>query len=96
MIKNDIEYGRLTVDEEPLLIRFESELFILVTRRGYVPAALVYTVKTKKRFHILLSAQSLSEQLEPIRLSNNGRLLGIEVWVRKAGPDKMSKYILEQ
>ena len=96
MIYLDLETDRLIIDEEPRLVRFESEIFIFVSKRGYTPAVKIYAVKTKKRHTLLLAAQSISEQLEPMRLANNGDLLGIELWIRKAGVEKTSKYILEE
>jgi hypothetical protein len=96
MILEEIDEGRLTVDQEPLLIRFESDIFLTVTKRGYMPAAKVMLIKTKGRFYLLLGAQSLCEQIEPIRKSNGGHLLGVEVWIRKDGPEKMAKYVIEQ
>jgi hypothetical protein len=95
MIRENVPLGRLVIDQEPLLIRFESEIFVLVSSRGYTPAVEVLTVKTKKRFYVMLGAQSICQQLEPIRKSNNGRLLGIEVWIRKEGPEQTAKYALE-
>jgi len=96
MILEEISEGRLSVDQEPLLIRFESEVFLTVTKRGYMPAAKVVLIKTKGRFYLPLGAQSLCEQIEPIRKSNGGHLLGIEVWIHKSGPEKMARYIIEQ
>lgn len=96
MLRENTEVGRFLPDEEPVLIRFESEPFVVVAKRGYAPAAEVLLVKAKKRGLLLLGAQSLCDQLEPIRHANGGRLLGIELWVRKAGPERTAKYVLEQ
>ena len=88
--------GRLSVDQEPLFIRFESEPFVLLAARRYLPAARVLVLKTKQRFYLFLSAASLCEQLEPIRQENNGKLSGIEIWIYKDGADKTAKFVIEQ
>ena len=95
MVVTDIELPRLVVDEEPIHIRFESEIMVVVSAMGYAAAAFVIKTKTKKRYYILLGAKSLCQQLEVVRRSNNGSLLGVEVWIRKDGPDKTAKYIVE-
>lgn len=96
MVIESIEEGRLVIDQEPILVRFESEIFLLVTKRGYMPAARVLTIKTKGRYYLLLGAQSICEQLEPIRKSNASKLLGVEVWISKSGPEKTARYVLEE
>jgi hypothetical protein len=95
VIESNPEFGRLVVTEEPVRIRFESEPFVLVQPRGYAPAAYVMATKTKKRAYLLLAASSICEQLEPLRNENQGRLLGVEVWIRKSSPEKTAKYVIE-
>jgi hypothetical protein len=96
VIEIDSSIGRLVVTEEPLRIRFESEAFVIGQIRGYAAAAYVLSTKQKRRHYLLLGAKSIYEQLEPLREANNGALLGIEVWIRKAGTEKTSAYILEE
>jgi hypothetical protein len=96
LIVEDIDVGRLSVDQEPLFIRFESEPFVLLTARRYLPVARVLVLKTKQRFYLILAASSLCQKLEPIRKENNGKISGIEIWIYKDGVEKTSKYVIEQ
>lgn len=95
MIEEPLATFRLVVTEEPIRIRFESEPFVTVQSRGYAVGAYVLCTKTKKRAYLLLGASSICEQLEKYREENKGKTTGIEVWIRKASADKMSKYVID-
>ena len=78
---------RLVVDEEP---------FLVVSARGYQPAVRVQTVKTRKFFYLFVAAQSLCKPLEVMCMANSGTFVGVEFWIRKSGPEKEAKYVVEE
>ena len=45
---------------------------------------------------LFLSAKSLSNGVESIRISNGGYIVGIEFWVKKESYEKKSPYIVEE
>lgn len=89
------EVPNLSVTVEPLRLQILSEPYVIFTRRGYQCVALVMNQRRKSTHMLFLSAGSLANQLEPLRKENGGHLSGLEFWVRKASPEKTSKYIIE-
>jgi len=93
----NLTFDRLVVDQEPRLLLFTSEPYVVYMRTGFTVAAdvLISNKATKQEKTLLISAQSLSEQLM-IRMADcNNLLTGIEVWVYKSGPERTSKYLVE-
>jgi hypothetical protein len=87
---------QLKIDIEPIRLLFTSEPYVVFTKRGYQAAANVFDQKRRTEHFIYLGAQSLAEQLEVLRAHNEGRLRGIEVWIRKKDPTKFAKYYVEE
>ena len=92
-----LRFDRLVIDQEPKSLLFISEPYVVHMRTGFSVAAdvLLTYKKIKAEKTLLLSAQSLSDQLLKRIEENNNMLYGVEVWVYKAGSEKMSKYIVE-
>lgn len=87
---------QLKVDIEPIRLLFISEPYVIFTKRGYQAAVNVFDQKRRTEHFIYLGAQSLAEQLEVLRASNEGRLKGIEVWIRKKDATRFAKYYVEE
>ncbi len=90
------QFERLQVTQEPIRIRFESEMFIVPTHFGYTAAANVMAMKTKRRWLLLMSARSICKALEPLREEYDGQLKGIEVWIKKSGPERSAAYVITE
>lgn len=92
-----LAHDRLVIDEEPKNILFVSEPYVVHMRTGFTVAANVVISKSglKADKTLLLSAQSLSDGLLPRMMENGGMLSGVEVWIYKSGPERTSKYIIE-
>jgi hypothetical protein len=86
----------LKIDVEPKKIIVESDLMVVFTKRGYVPALHVREARSKREFILYLSAFSLSKAVEVLRLGNNGMFIGLEFWIRKATDDRMAPYVVEE
>ena len=74
----------LKVDAEPQLIQILSEPCLLVTTRGYQPVVRVMVCKRKQEYMMYISAVSLAQQIERLRLENNGQFTGLQFWIKKA------------
>ena len=92
-----LSFDRLVIDQEPKLLLFTTEPYVVYLRTGFIVAAdvLVSYKNIKSEKTLLISAQSLSDQLMKRMVECNNLLTGIEVWVYKLGPEKTSKYIVE-
>ena len=71
-----------------------SEVGVVNTRRGYVPAVEVERGET--RHLLLLGAASLADPLERIRLNRGGLLKNLKVRIRKTGEAAISPYEVEE
>lgn len=94
----EVNNERLIVDEEPRRVLFISEPYVAYTKAGFTAAADIVTNfgQVKREQTLLISAQSLSARLIQLIQENNNKLAGIEVWIYKNGPEKTSKYVLEE
>ncbi len=86
----------LKVDVEPLRLLVTSEPYVVYTVRGYQPVVNVIERKSRREYFLYISAQSISRSLEQLKVENGDRMLGLEFWLRKEGPEKTSKYVLEE
>lgn len=83
-------------DAEPHLVQVLSEPMLVLSKRGYQPIVRIMHKKKKTEYLMFISAVSLSQQLENLRIKNNGQFTGLEFWIRKESYDKKSQYILEE
>lgn len=90
-----INYDRFIVDQEPHYVMFTGEPYVVALKTGFVVAADLIILKTKIEKTILLGAQSLCLPLYEKIADNNNKLAGIECWIYKDGPERTSKYIVE-
>lgn len=90
-------FDRLVIDQEPKHLLFTSEPYVVHLRTGFTVAAdvLVGVKAQKVEKSLLISAQSLSDGLMERIRQNNSSLIGIEVWLYKAGAERTAKYIVE-
>lgn len=86
----------LKIGVEPKRLLVTSNPYVMYSARGYVPILDVLELKTKKEYSIYVSAKSIASNLEQLRSENGGSLVGCEIWVRKAGPEKTAQYIVEE
>jgi hypothetical protein len=87
---------QLKLDVEPKRLLILSEPYVRYTSFGYQPAVDVRERKSRRQYFLFVSASTLARPLELLRIENGGRLTGIEVWVRKEGPERTSKYVVEE
>lgn len=85
---------QMRVTDSNALLRFTSEPFVIYTRRGYAAAVDVMNVHTGEEGYLLLSAQSLADQLHEIVDTRSGKFEGIALLIKKASKDKMSPYVV--
>ena len=85
---------RLTIEEDWIDIELRSDPFVVPTRRGYSPAILVRrSPAAHYSEHLLIGAKSLAIELESLRC-NRGTLLGSHISVRKHGPERTARYVV--
>lgn len=82
---------RLKIDETLQRMELQSEPFVVPTAFGYAPAILVRRDGSDEIRHVIVGARSFSEPLEDFR-ARFGKLAGLMVAVRKAGPEKSAPY----
>ena len=86
--------SQLKITESRRLLQLLSEPFVVHTRMGFQPAIDVEDVHSGERGFIIISAVSLGEPLHQISTSNEGKLAGRTVSIRKESSERMSKYIV--
>ena len=86
---NDRE--RLKVDTKPFKLRIESEPYAKFLGRKYSVVLDVFDVKRKKELYLSLDAQSLSQPLYELSVTE-GLLRDLEIWVVKQSDEKYAKY----
>lgn len=91
-----MEKCHLKIDVEPKRLLVTSEPYVIFTHRGYQPVIDVVERRSRREYYIFISAISLAASLEKLRLENGERMVGIEFWIRKQGPERTSKYIVEE
>lgn len=87
---------QLKIDIEPLRVLITSEPYVIYTVRGYQAVVDVFEKRKKREYYMFVTARSIADPIENLRVSNSGRLTGIEVWIRKSGSEKTAKYIVEE
>lgn len=92
--KSDLD--ALKFDVEPRKLLVTSEPFVVFTARGYQAAVSVMERKSRREYLLYIGAISLAQKLRQLQTENGDKLLGLEFWLRKEGPEKKSKYILEE
>ncbi len=85
---------RMAVTTRPVVVTIRSEPFVTPTRFGYTPAVLV-SRGSSPRQHLLVSAKSLGDPLEEIRVRRGG-LTGVVVELSKESDERSSKYIVNE
>lgn len=93
-MKFEPRFDKLQIDTEPRNLLFISEPYVCIQRLGFcvVADAQLSSSIGKKNVSILLGAQSLSVPLFERMKENNNSLIGIEVYIYKESPEKISKY----
>ncbi len=72
-----------------------SEPYLVNSIRGYAPIIDVKHLREKANYSLYISAKSISDGLEPLRINNNNLFTGIKFKIRKEENKKMSKYLIE-
>jgi hypothetical protein len=76
------------------LLKITSEPYVIYTKRGYQAAVDVSETHSGENFFLIISAISLADELEKLRIRRNGKLEGTEIIISKASKDRMSPYIV--
>lgn len=90
------KFPKLEVKTGWIEVAITCEPFVVMTFKGYAPAANVRVTRTGLDYLLYLSAKSLAEGLEPLRKANHGRFAGLKFEIRKAAEDKFAKYEIRQ
>jgi len=72
-----------------------SEPYLVNSIRGYAPIIDVKHLGEKTNYSLYISAKSISDGLEPLRINNDNLFTGIKFKIRKEENKKMSKYLIE-
>jgi len=90
------ERPRFKVGEGWIGVEVRSEPQVVQTVRGYAPYLEVVEIGTGLDYDWLIGAKSISDALEPKRISNDGSFVGLRLNVRRASKDRMAPYEIEQ
>ncbi len=93
----NFNYERLIIDQEPCKVIFSSEPYPVLLKTGLTVVAdvIVNKNRSKSERSLIISPFSLAKPLVMRIGENSNKLIGIEVWIYKSGPDKTSAYIVE-
>jgi hypothetical protein len=84
----------LTVGTGWIALEVTDEPTVVLTFKGYAPVLSVKNRRNGLPYVMYISAKSLAEPLEKLRLSNGGSFKGLTFEVRKENDDKFAKYEL--
>jgi hypothetical protein len=82
-LKLGIGWTHLVVLDEP---------DVVLTFKGYAPVLPVRQKLNGLEYILYISAKSLGESLEELRVANDGKFTGLEIEIRKMSTDKFAKY----
>jgi len=85
----------LRVGPEWAEIQVLTDPFVIYRRDRYLPVVLVEELGTELKRLLFISAVSLAQCLEPIRVKR-GNLVGVNIRVRKKGEERFSTYEVEE
>jgi len=85
----------LKVGVLPSRLTIVSEPYVKLGFRGYMPCVNVRIEKSGLDKVLVISAKSLAEPLEGLRLGNNNSFVGLTFDLCKADDSKMSLYVLK-
>ena len=88
------ERERLKIDTQPIRLRIESEPYAKFMGRKYSVVLDVFDVKKKREFFITIEAQSLSQPIYELKVTENN-LKDLEIWLSKESEDKYAKYEIQ-
>ena len=77
-------------------IEIIGEPDVRMTFRGYAPVLPVKVTKNRLGYVLFISAKSLSDYMEALRIKNNNSFIGLKIRIKKETDDKFSKYVVEQ
>lgn len=85
----------LKVGVEWIELEIISEADVALTTFGYTPFLKVREIRTGVEYRFYISAKSLAEPLEELRINNNATFKGIQFRVCKDSIDRTAKYKVE-
>ncbi len=91
----DSDLPFLKVGTAPTAVTIESEAFVRMTVRGYVPCLRVKVLKNELMYALIIGSKSISEALESLRKENGG-FLGLEIEICKKGEEQTSPYLVNK
>ena len=86
------EYSPLRVATKWSDIEVMSEPRVLLSYRGYNPLLIVRVDEKRFMRSLYISAKSIAEPLEEMRLDNGGLFTGLRFKIRKTGSEKTALY----
>jgi len=86
--------NRLRVGIGWIELEILAEPYVVLTFNGYAPALKVKDLRNGLDYEMFISAKSLAQALEPLRLAR-GAFTGIRIKLRKESEDRFSSYIVE-
>ena len=85
----------LRVGPEWAEIQILTDPFVIYRRDRYLPVVLIEELRTELKRLLFISALSLGQSLEPIRVKR-GTLIGVNIRLRKKGEERFSGYEIEE
>ena len=89
-----IERERLKIDTQPKRLRIESDPYVKFMGRKYSVVLDVFDVKKKREFFIVIEAQSLSQPIYELSVTEK-KLKDLEIWLSKESDEKYAKYEIQ-
>jgi hypothetical protein len=88
---------RLIIGQEPVRLLFSSQPYPIITKMGFTVAAdaLVKKGRAQVPCSIIIAPASLASGLYQRMKENRDSLVGVDVWIYKAGVEKSAPYVVE-
>ena len=91
------ELPRLTIGTNEIELEVISEPFVEIGfRKSYVPCIAVKSIYNNLQYKLIISAASIGEMLEPMRINNDNRFEGLKFSIKRESEERMAKYILSE
>ena len=95
-MKTDLNHDRLSIDTTPVKVRLTSDIYVVFTKRGVYAAAVdLQDLKTKIQHSLYVGAGSIAKRLESLRMENEGKIEGLELWIERVGTGKFDGYTVD-
>jgi hypothetical protein len=86
--------SQLRISDSSILVKIESEPYVIYTKRGYQPAVDVIDLHSGTEGFMIISAMSLADGIQPMVLANKNKFSGIIAVISRASREKTAPYIV--